>query len=204
MKTPILTGIEGLCEIKYKKDGSIKSGGHEHLQTRIFRPSEVALMRKEMKIEEKTNFDMSLLLGARYTECKRIQVHPEWYDGNFIHISEHKVKRVTQQRFIRLSTRGKNTIEYFFNNDKHLPSVQAWDTKLKRWSALAGLGDVGVSARSLRKTLESWLVISYPENIALIFGSQGHTELTALRHYLNMPFTDDEKKEMQEWIGGWK
>ena len=184
MKTPILLG-------KNKK-------------VRIFRPSEILDIRKQMKLTEKTNFDMSLLMGARYLECKRIQCHPEWYDGNFIHLQEHKVKRVTPQRFIRLSTRGKNTIPYFFGNEKMLPSVQAWDVKLHRWAALAGLTCEGVTARSLRKTYESWLVISYPESLALIFGSQGHTELTALKHYLNMPFTDDEKKEMVEWVGGWK
>ncbi len=195
-------GKTGLCEIKYHKDGSKKSGGGQHLQTRIFRPSEVMLMRKEMKLEDKTNFDMCLLLGARYDECRRIQKHPEWYDGNFVHIEEYKVKRVTPRRFIRLSSKGKNTIDYFFANKK-LPSVQAWDMRLKRYALLAGLGDDGVTARSLRKTYESWLVITYPHATAIIYGSQGHNELTSLKHYTNMPFTNDEIKEMKEWVDGY-
>ncbi len=202
MKTPILTGLDGLCEIKYNKDGSKKSGGGKHLRTRIFRPQEIALMRKEMKIEDRTNFDMCLLLGARYEECRRIQKHPEWYDGNFVHISEFKVKRVTHHRFIRLSNKGKNTIDYFFANKK-LPTVQAWDARLKTYSALAGLGIEGVTARSLRKTIESWLVVSYPQHAAIIYGSQGHNEITSLQHYINMPFTDDEINEMKEWLNGY-
>jgi len=40
-----------------------------------------------------------------------------------------------------------------------------------------------MSTKTTRKTWESWLVWYYPEKIASIFGSQGHNELTALRHY---------------------
>lgn len=187
MKTPILL-------ISEKKQ----------VKTRIFRPSEISEIRKQMKITDKTNFDMCLLLGARYLECQRIQNNPKWYDGNFIYLKEHKVKREHSQRYIKLSARGKNTIDYFFANEKYLPSVQAWDVKLKLWASNAGLTSEGVTARSLRKTWESWLVSCYPEKQVFIFLSQGHNEMIAIKHYLNLPFTSEEKKEMQEWVGGWE
>lgn len=173
------------------------------VKTRILRPSELNLMRKQMKIEDRTQFDMILLLGARYEECRRIQKNPKWYDGNFVHVQEHKVKRVTSQRFIRLSSKGKNTIDYFFSTKKHLPTFQTYNDKLKRWAELAGIDPEAISVRSLRKTYESWLVISYPHASAIIYGSQGHNEITSLKHYTNMPFTADEVKEMKEWVDGY-
>ncbi|MGZ3904985.1 MAG: hypothetical protein ACXVC6_14890, partial [Bacteroidia bacterium] len=147
-------------------------GSGEIFRTRVFRPDEIAEMRKHMSFEEKTNFDTCLLLGGRYEEDRRIQNHPEWYNGEkYVHIEEKKPMRIAKRRAIKLSSRGINIIEFFFKNDKKLPSVQHFDKKMKEWSTLAGLGSEGVSARSLRKTLESWLVAYYPNNIAMIYSS---------------------------------
>jgi len=33
--------------------------------------------------------------------------------------------------------------------------------------------------------------------------SQGHTELTQLRHYANLPFLDKDREEMKEFVVGW-
>lgn len=186
MKTPLFGG-----------DGDI-------FKTRIFRPDEITEMRKYMKFEEKTNFDMCLLLGARYEECKRIQNHPEWYDGEkYVHIDEKKAKRIAKRRAIRLSNKGINLIEYFLKNDKKLPSVQHFDKKMKEWSEKAGLGTEGVSARSLRKTWESFLVAYYPNNIAAIYSSQGHNELTSLQCYQNIGFVKEDIEKMKEWVDGY-
>jgi integrase len=176
------------------------------LKVRIFRPSEVIDIRSMMKISDRTAFDMCLLLGARYEECRRIQTHPEWFDGNFVRIEEHKTKRVSPRRAIRLSNRGKNLIEYFFDLDKPLPCVQGWNEKLQRWARLSGIDDIGVTARSLRKTYESWLIMSFPHVShapMVIYESQGHTDITSFKHYTNTSFTTEEIAEMKEWTDGY-
>lgn len=155
--------------------------------------------------DDLTNFDMCLLLGARYLECRRIQKNPKCFDKkNFIEVEEHKIKRTAQKRWIRLSNKGKTLILYFFDVKRKLPSVQAWDEKLKRWAELAGIGTEGVTSRMLRKTWESWLMFYYPELSMMIAQSQGHTLITAMQHYVNIPFTDEDAKHMKEWVEGWK
>ena len=186
-KTPILKGE--------KKKG------------RILRADEYDVLKRGAKnIENQTNLDACLLLGARYEECRDIQKHPEWFDGDFINLpseAQHKVKRIQKERWIRLSSIGKTIIPYFLKNKRRLPSVQSWDENLIRWAKRAGLNPVGLSARSLRKTYESWLVFYYPQVVSMIFLSQGHQTLTALEHYINLPFTEEDKKNIKKWVDGW-
>ncbi len=175
------------------------------IKTRILRPSEYEMLRKGAgKIENQTNLDACLLLGARYIECQYIQNNPSSFDGNFITIPEEKkVERTASERWIRLNDKGKTILPYFFTNKVKLPSPQAWRLDMQRWAVNADLDPVGLSPRTLRKTLESWLVYYYPNAIHLIFLSQGHTELTALKHYMNLPFVDQDKADMKRWIEGW-
>jgi len=68
----------------------------------------------------------------------------------------------------------------------------------------AGLDGRGLGPRSTRKSWESWLVSSYPDRVLEVFLSQGHTQMTALGHYLNLPFTSNDKANMIEWVAGWE
>lgn len=207
MENPIILGPSGKTKVKIDKKGR-KSGGGNHLQCRILRPSEFVAIHNMVANGNKddlTNLDMCLLLGARYEECRRIQAHPEWFDKKiFVEIDEHKTKRVAKKRWIRLSNKGKTLIPYFFDCDRRLPNVQTWDEKLKRWADLAGIGSAGVTSRMMRKTWESWLMFYYPEQDMMIAQSQGHTLLTAMQHYINMPFSDSDINLMKEWVEGWR
>jgi len=58
-------------------------------------------------------------------------------------------------------------------------------------------------AKTFRKTWESWLLFSFPDKAMEIALSQGHTELTQLRHYANLPFLDKDREEMKEFVVGW-
>ena len=177
------------------------------VKTRILRPHEFELLREgAKKTENKTLLDGCLLLGARYKECQNIQNNPRWFDGNFIHLpseAQKKVKRRQVERWIRLSSMGKTILPYFFENKKLLPSIQAWDSSLLNWGRKGGLDVVGISARTFRKTYESWLIFYYPEATNLVYLSQGHTTLTSLQHYINLPFIEEDKKGMNKWVGGW-
>ena len=67
----------------------------------------------------------------------------------------------------------------------------------------AGLGDKGLSVKTFRKTWESWLVVSYSHALPLIAMSQGHTLITAMNHYLNLPFTKEDVEEIKIRTAGW-
>lgn len=177
------------------------------VKTRILRPSEYLQLRSAAKkIVNQTNLDGCLLLGARYLECVRIQNNSEWFDGNFIHLpwtKELSKSKHNPERWVRLSSMGKIIMPYFMENKKRLPTVQGWDYHLKSWADKAGLGAEGITARTLRKSYESWLVFFYPQASNLIFLSQGHSTLTSLQHYINVPFTEEDRAGMKKWVEGW-
>jgi len=176
-------------------------------KVRILRPSEANKLIDAIKKDyHKTMFKALLFTGMRYIEMQRFQKHPEWFDGNFIHLPREavkKAKRKQKERWIRLNPRGKEIIEAFLKLDKPLPSWQAWGANLRRWAEKAGIGTEGVSPKMTRKTWESWLVFYYPSHLTHIILSQGHTLATSIQHYLNMPFTEEDKKQMAEFVGGW-
>lgn len=53
---------------------------------------------------------------------------------------------------------------------------------LRRWTLRAKLDPIGLSPKTTKKTWESWLVTSYPHIAYDVFLSQGHTEMTSVRH----------------------
>jgi len=173
---------------------------------RILRPCEYEALREAAKkLENQVKLDALLLTGLRYVEAQRLQMHPEWFDGRFINLPEHaqrKWKRKQRERWVRLNPLGQSILPFFFKA-KRLPSWKAWTLNLKRWAEWAGLDPVGLGPKTTRKTWESWLVTCYPQHLALICLSQGHTELTSLQYYLNMPFTEVDKLEMRKWVEGW-
>ena len=157
------------------------------------------------KLGNQTNLDACLLLGARYIECYSIQNNPDWFGEGFVTIpEERKVKRTQKYRWIRLSDKGKSIIPYFLDNNVKLPEKpQAWRMSLIRWAEAGGLDPVGISPRTLRKTWESWLAVCFGEYIHIIAESQGHTAVTAFKHYQNTPFSDDDIRDMKVWVSGW-
>jgi hypothetical protein len=176
-------------------------------RVRILRPDEYELLREGAKtLDNRTRLDALLLTGVRYVEGQRLQSHPSWLDQKFVHLPEwaqRKVKRRQKERWIRLSSRGVTLLPHFFEKNP-LPDWKTWGEDLERWAKRAGLNPVGLGPKTSRKTWESWLVSCYPERVLEVFLSQGHTETTALQHYLNLPFTNSDKPQMQEWVSGWE
>lgn len=98
-------------------------------------------------------------------------------------------------------------MERFFDDKiKPYPVYQVFDENLKRWVKKQGvelLNGISISVKTFRKTWECWLVCSYPERIPLIAMSQGHTEIVAMNHYLNIPFSKEEIDAIKEKTAGW-
>jgi len=175
---------------------------------RILRPEEYKLLLSGCSRHEyRTMLQALLYTGMRYIEMKRFQRFPSWFDGNgFIHLPKDAVlkdKRTQMERFVRLNPQGKLVIEYFVQLRRKLPSYQSWSMNMKCWARRAGLSEKGLSSKTLRKTWESWLMFYYPQRSMDVALSQGHTTVTSLQHYLNMPFDERDKIYMKEFVEGW-
>ena len=173
---------------------------------RILRPTEYERFREGARtLENQTRSDALLLTGLRYVEAQRLQSNHDWVDGRFIHLpalAQRKTKRTQKERWVRLSSKDATLLPFLFKT-KPLPTWKGWTQNLERWATNAGLDSVGLGPKTLRKTWESWLVSSYPERVLEVFLSQGHTQMTALSHYLGLPFTQADKDAMLEYVSGW-
>lgn len=172
---------------------------------RVLRPSEYELLRAAIKPALQPRLDGLLLTGMRYIEAQRFQGDPAWLDRKFIHLppgASLKARARFKGRIIRLSNMGEVLVPAFLRSGR-LPCLQGWDENMKRWGEKAGLDPVGLSAKTTRKTWESWLVYYYPSYAIQVVLSQGHTGAVSVEHYLSMPFIDEDKKGMQKWVEGW-
>ena len=180
---------------------------------RIFRPSEYdalidAVAKKNGKYKYIEILNALLYTGMRYVELERFQKHPEWFDKKtrVIYLppeASKKKERKMKDRYVHLSFQGVTYIETFIRYVDKLPDRYTLNDALRYWGEKAGLGRKGVTVKAFRKTWESWLVVSYPDRIDLITMSQGHTELVSMRHYLNIPFTREDKEEIKMRTAGW-
>ena len=176
---------------------------------RILRPAEYEALREAIpKEHHKIMLDAALFTGMRYVELQRFKSHPSWYDdqGGYIYLpreASQKKERKMKDRYVYLSYVGREAVSKFLKIRYKPPSRITWNENLKRWASEAGLDPVGISAKTTRKTWESWLVASYPDRILLIAMNQGHTELTAMRHYLNLPFTKEDLDRIRAYTEGW-
>jgi integrase len=168
--------------------------------TLILRPKEFKQIRESCDRRHQIILDSLLYTGMRYTELLRLRKHPEWLNGQFIHLpseeGQKKVKRAAAERWVRLSIQGRKAVESLF--DIQLPSNNSINQYFKYNFRIPAF-----SLKSLRKTYESWLVYYYPNRQLEIAMSQGHTMVIQVRFYLNLPFTDRDKVEMTEFVEGW-
>ena len=178
---------------------------------RILRPREYdtlidTIFRKDLKYGYREIINALLYTGMRYVELQRFQKHPEWFDKKTRSIylppeASRKKKRTMRERYVYLSTQGITHIENFILYVDKMPDRIILNNMLSFWGKKAELGRISV--KTFRKTWESWLVVSYPNAMPLIAMSQGHTTITAMNHYLNLPFTDEDIEEIKVRTAGW-
>ena len=176
--------------------------------TRILRPSEYKQMFNAIpKRPYQTFLNTSLLTGMRYVELQRFQKHPNWFDGEFIHLPEEAIlkrERKQKNRVVILNPLARNIVGYFLDITQPLPVWQTWKDNLRRWAIRGELDPIKINTKTTRKTWESWLLASYPNDIVKLTLSQGHTSITALQHYMVVGFNDQDKADMKEFVEGWK
>jgi len=170
---------------------------------RVFRPWEFEAILNNIprvSIEQATNLKVALLTGARYVELQLLQRNPSWFDGEFVVLPGRKWK--AKKRWVRLNPIAQNLLPPFFIS-RELPTSQAWGQNLRRWARKAGINPNYISAKTTRKTWESWLVFCYPDLFSFIMMSQGHSEITSFRHYMNLGFKKSDAQLMRKWTSGW-
>lgn len=176
--------------------------------TRYLRPFEYkALLQGIPKSDYKTLLNGLLYSGMRYIEAQRFQEHPEWFDGEFIHLPEMAVlknERKQKRRVIVLNPVGRMAITHFTNVSIKLPVWQSWKDNLRRWAVKGGLVPDYINVKTTRKTYENWLMTIYPQFYFKIFQSQGHTSLTSAEHYMGLGFNEQDTRDMFEFVEGWK
>ena len=182
---------------------------------RILRPHEfdkiIELVQETENRKRKYHYreiiNALLYTGMRYIELQRFHEHPEWFDRRTKSIylpseASQKKKRTMNERYVYLSTQGIIYVENFINYVDDVPSRNTFNDFIS--NLIEGTYyNRGTSAKTFRKTWESWLVVSYPVAIPLIAMSQGHTLLTAMNHYLNIPFTKEDIEEIKIRTAGW-
>ncbi|AEH59995.1 integrase family protein [Methanosalsum zhilinae DSM 4017] len=173
--------------------------------TKILTPSEYNILLDDINNPiQRRRFLILFWSGMRYQEFLRFHNNPEWYlrKRNTIHLPVHSTKKMKRRQIERyiypLPDLMSEIITQFFDDPKP-PSLQGWNQNLKRWGAESGIDIKGLSAKSTRKSIESWLIVAgMPLNI--VYLRQGHTELTSLKHYQGLPFTDTEKQEIKKML----
>jgi len=171
---------------------------------RILRPSEYERLLEAMnKNEHKLIFDGFLYSGVRFAEGVRLHKNPKQFDGHFINLPpDLKSGRKRIERTVHLCPMGRKAVSLFLKVPK-IPTRQTFNVNLKRWASKAGIGDEGMCCKTTRKTWESWLMTAFPERTIEIFLSQGHSEVTSLKHYLNLSFLPEDKMSIKQYVGGW-
>ena len=186
--------------------------------SRILTPEEASSIRRVIsKPSNRALFDLMLYTGLRLEEVRQLIEHPEIFDEErrLLVIKSGKAKASQKSRNVILSDKGVEAVRAFLQVPKMPASSSAWQTNLIRWSKIAGLSPLpgrseeggnifGITVRTSRKSLESWLLTAYPDRAAWIALSQGHTETTALGHYLNVSFTDQERNDILDEVKGWR
>lgn len=185
--------------------------------SRVLSPAEADAIRAVIsKPSSRALFDLLLYTGLRFAEVRQLAADPSILDQErgTLAIRSTKAKARQVGRNVILGDRGRAAVAAFLEAGGKMPAhVTAWQQNLIAWSRAAGLAPLsgptaagnpaGMTTRTTRKTWESWLLAACPAEIVRITLSQGHSETIALRHYLNVSWTAEEREAIAAEVGGW-
>lgn len=197
--------------LKYPASGYMKDLDALHLyvkDVRILTPKEYENLKIAIpKDSHKTLLDILLITGIRYAELLRLYDHKEWFNEkrNIIHLPEEaqkKHKRRQLERTIYPLPYGFDYILKAFWAGKRPPLEATWNKNLQRWGKIAGLSPFGLSVKTTRKTIESWSIAAglLESSVCL---RQGHDNLTSMKHYQGLAFSEDEIRDIKKQLTAW-
>jgi len=177
-------------------------------RVRILRPWELkALINVIPKKYSKVQFEFLFYTGMRYVEAQAVKDRPDLFENENIHLTPELIRKKKckiKDRYVKLNPVARRVAEDYLNLKKNLPNNNTWRENLERWAIKAKIDPSFFSVKTTRKTWESYLVFSYPHLRDAIFVSQGHTELTALKNYINLPFSQKDREDMIKYVAGWQ
>ena len=83
-----------------------------------------------------------------------------------------------------------------FFNDRHPPVESNWNRGLRKWAEAAVINPYGVSAKTTRKTIESWQIAAGVLESTVCLRA-GHDSLTSMRHYQGLCFSYEELRDIK-------
>jgi integrase len=175
---------------------------------RILTPKEYDTLKTAiLKEAHKTILDILLITGMRYVEVLRLYDHKEWYNekGNLIHLPESVQKKQKRRQVERTIYPLPSMFSYLlqdFWQANRPPLETTWNKNLQRWAATAGINPYGLSVKTTRKTLESWMIAAGITESAVCL-RQGHDSLTSMKHYQELVFSEDELKDIMKKLTSW-
>ena len=175
---------------------------------RILTPKDYEALKAAIPNDRhKTILEVLLITGMRYAEMLRLYDHKEWYNEkrNIIHLPEEAQKKVKRRQLERtihpLPSMFSHVLKNFWNGKK--PPLEAtWNKNMQRWAVNAGISPFGMSAKTTRKTIESWMVAGGVIESSVCL-RQGHDSLTSMRHYQGLCFSDDEIRSIKKCLTAW-
>ena len=160
------------------------------------------------KEAHRTILDILLITGMRYIEVLRLYDHKEWYNENrnLIHLPESAQQKQKRRQLERTIYPLPSMFSYLlrdFWQANRPPLETTWNKNLQRWAVAAGINPYGLSVKTTRKTLESWMIASGIIESAVCL-RQGHDNLTSMRHYQGLVFSDDELRDIKKKLTTWE
>lgn len=184
--------------------------------SRILTPAEADAIRTVIsKPSSRKLFDLLLFTGLRLSEVKQLRDNPAIFDRDrrTIAIKSTKTEATQKGRNVCLSDIGVMAVEAYLTFPTVPSGPHVWQSNLIRWAKRAGLQPIpgkehtanpaGITVRTTRKSWESWLLAARPDLFPFVVLSQGHNEMMAIKHYLNISFTQAEREAIKEKVVGW-
>lgn len=181
---------------------------HYVKEIRILTPTEYQKLRAAIpKERHRVLLDVLLITGMRYVEVQRLWAHREWYIEceNMIHLPDEAQKKVKRRQIERTITPLPSMFNYilkdFFEAQKP-PAETNWNKDLRKWAVMAGIHPYGLSAKTTRKTIESWCIKAGMLESTVCL-RQGHDSLTSMKHYQGLAFNDNENNDIKKQLTSW-
>lgn len=198
-------------ENKYKALGLRKDPEKLHhyvKEIRILTPAEYLKLRSVILMDRhKTLLDVLLITGMRYIEVQRLWNNKAWYieKENIIHLPEQAQKKTKRKQLERTVYPLPGMFGYImkdFFGARKPPAESVWNRDLRKWAETADINPYGISAKTTRKTIESWMIKAGVLESTVCL-RQGHTDLVSLKHYQGRAFNDEETRGIEKQLNEW-
>jgi len=181
-------------------------------RAQILSPKEYEAIREQMNPNHRLIFDGMLFTGMRVEEFWRFVRNPMWFhpDRQFVELPHGAILKVAakqKERTVLLSNIGtraiRDLVSAIARGEIKVISKVGWNQDLKRAAGKAGVNSRGVMAKMARKTWVSWLMAVFPSDGLRIYSSSGLNISIMQRHYLSLPFSNEEREQIKMYVTGW-